>query len=68
MIETSRTYKVEVTGCQTFMDQLQFVDEDNTPFDWTGWTGEAAITNANQTLKWDVDLTFEEALAMYSPL
>ena len=60
MIETNRTYKVEVEQGQTFMDQLQFVDEDNTPFDWTGWTGEAAITNANQTLKWDVDLTFEE--------
>ena len=58
MIETNRTYKVEVAQGQTFMDQLQFLDEDNTPFDWTGWTGEAAITNANQTLKWDVDLTF----------
>lgn len=60
MIETNRTYKVEVAQGQTFMDQIQFLDENNTPFDWTGWTGEAAITNANQTLKWDVDLTFGE--------
>ena len=60
MIETNRTYKVEVAQGQTFMDQLQFIDEDNTPFDWTGWTGEAAITNTNQTLKWNVDLTFGE--------
>ena len=35
MIETNRTYKVEVAQGQTFMDQIQFVDENNTPFDWT---------------------------------
>ena len=33
MIETNRTYKVEVAQGQTFMDQIQFLDEDNTPFD-----------------------------------
>ena len=43
MIETNRTYKVEVAQGQTFMDQIQFVDENNTPFDWTGWTGWTQI-------------------------
>jgi hypothetical protein len=33
MIETNRTYKVEVAQGQTFMDQIQFLDENNTPFD-----------------------------------
>ena len=60
MIETNRTYKVEVAQGQTFMDQIQFLDENNTPFDWTGWTGEAAISKTGQSQKWDVDLTFGE--------
>ena len=60
MIETNRTYKVEVAQGQTFMDQLQFLDEDNVPFDWTDWTGEAVISKTDQSQKWDVGLTFGE--------
>ena len=45
MIETNRTYKVEVAQGQTFMDQLQFVDENNTPLTGLGGQAKAAITN-----------------------
>ena len=56
MIETIMDYSIEVSQGQTYVEVFSFSDDDG-PVSFTGYTGEAAVTDLLQENVWPCVVT-----------
>ena len=56
MIETIMNYTIEVSQGQTYVEVFSFSDDDG-PVSFTGYTGEAAVTDLPQQTVWPCVVT-----------